>query len=262
MPREPSQTHAVIIPSFNSGNQLGPVIREVCTRWAPVWLVLDGSTDESVNDAIALDSEFPHLHVVRRDANGGKGEAFLAAARQALAHGFTHALSMDADGQHCVEDIVRFMSISRSHPDAMILGVPVFGSDAPIERVKGRTIGNWWTRVATCGGDIGDSLFGFRVYPLGETVRILDAIRTARRFDFDTELVVRLYWRGIRPVNVPSRVTYPSTHAGGVSHFRYLRDNVLLIGTHLRLFFGMLGRIPRLLCLPARHRKSAASSSS
>jgi hypothetical protein len=121
--------------------------------------------------------------------------------------------------------------------------------------VKGRLIGNWWADLATVWGGIGDSLFGFRVYPIRESLEILDSIRTARRFDFDTELVVRLYWRGVRPVNLRVPVIYPDIAAGGVTHFRYLRDNVLLVTTHARLFFGMLARLPRLLRL--RHSRSA-----
>ncbi len=85
----------------------------------------------------------------------------------------------------------------------MLLGEPVFGPDAPAERVKGRRVGNWWTNLATLWGGLHDSLFGFRVYPIRESVEILESIRTARRFDFDTELAVRLYWRGVRRSTFP-----------------------------------------------------------
>jgi hypothetical protein len=121
--------------------------------------------------------------------------------------------------------------------------------------VKGRRVGNWWANLATLWGGIHDSLFGFRVYPIAESVAILDSIRTARRFDFDTELAVRLYWRGVRPVNIRVPVCYPPREAGGTTHFRYLRDNLLLAGTHTRLFFGMIARLPRLLAL---RRKNSA----
>ncbi|HEY8902850.1 MAG TPA: hypothetical protein VIM48_04030, partial [Chthoniobacterales bacterium] len=171
-----------------------------------------------------------------------------------LAEGFTYALVMDADGQHSMDAVVPFLEHSLREPGAMILGQPVFGPDAPPERVKGRRIGNWWANLATLWGGINDSLFGFRVYPIRESVEILDSIRTGRRFDFDTELAVRLYWRGVRPINVPAPVRYPPREEGGVTHFQYLRDNVLLVGTHIRLFFGMLLRLPRLLALRKKWR--------
>ena len=122
----------------------------------------------------------------------------------------------------------------------MVLGVPVFGPDAPPERVKGRRIGNWFANLETLWGGVHDSLFGFRVYPLKPAVRIMESIRTARRFDFDTELVVRLFWAGVRPINQPVPVHYPPRVAGGVTHFKYLRDNLLLAGTHTRLCLLML----------------------
>jgi hypothetical protein len=125
----------------------------------------------------------------------------------------------------------------------MVLGVPVFGPDAPPERVKGRRIGNWFANLETLWGGVHDSLFGFRLYPLKPAVRIMESIRTARRFDFDTELVVRLFWAGVRPINLPVPVHYPPRVAGGVSHFRYLRDNLLLAGTHTRLCLLMLVRL-------------------
>ncbi len=136
----------------------------------------------------------------------------------------------------------------------MILGEPIFGPDAPAERVKGRRVGNWWANLATLWGGIHDSLFGFRVYPIGESVRILESIRSARRFDFDTELAVRLYWSGVRPINIPVPVRYPPREDGGTTHFHYLRDNLLLIATHTRLFLGMLARLPRLIAHASRMR--------
>jgi hypothetical protein len=159
---------------------------------------------------------------------------------------------MDADGQHDAGAVAAFMERSMREPEAMILGEPIFGPDAPPERVKGRRVGNWWANLATLWGGIHDSLFGFRVYPVAESLAIMESIRTARRFDFDTELAVRLYWRGVRPINIPVPVRYPPSEAGGTTQFRYLRDNLLLIATHTRLFLGMLARLPVLL----RRRRS------
>lgn len=243
----PSSTHCVLLPSYNSGPMLARVAAAVAERWLPVWIVIDASTDGSGQTVETLCRENPHVRSLVLAKNSGKGGAVLAGLRVAAAEGFTHALVMDADGQHDVEAVAPFLERSMREPGAMILGEPIFGGDAPAERVKGRRVGNWWTNLATLWGGIHDSLFGFRVYPIRETVEILESIRTARRFDFDTEIAVRLYWRGVRPVNVPTRVTYPSRSAGGVTHFRYLRDNLLLVATHTRLFFGMLVRLPWLL---------------
>jgi glycosyltransferase involved in cell wall biosynthesis len=250
----PSSTHSVLLPSYNSGPMLARVVAEVAQRWLPVWVVIDASTDGSERALEPLLRENPHLRCLVLEKNSGKGGAVLAGMRAARVAGFTHALVMDADGQHSVEAVAPFLQRSMREPDAMILGTPIFGEDAPAERVKGRRVGNWWTNLATLWGGIDDSLFGFRVYPIRETVEILGTIRTARRFDFDTEIAVRLYWRGVRPINLPTPVRYPAREAGGVTHFRYLRDNLLLVATHTRLFFGMLVRLPWLL---ARRRRFA-----
>ncbi|MGH8046886.1 MAG: glycosyltransferase family 2 protein [Chthoniobacterales bacterium] len=244
---EPSRTHIVLLPSYNSGPMLARVAEAVAERWLPVWIVIDASTDDSAATLGPLLAKNPHVRRMVLPVNSGKGGAVLAGMREAAAEGFTHALVMDADGQHSVDAVGPFLSRSLAEPDAMILGEPIFGPDAPLERVKGRRIGNWWANLATLWGGIHDSLFGFRVYPIAASVEILESIRTARRFDFDTELAVRLYWRGVRPINIPVPVIYPPDEEGGTTHFRYLRDNLLLIGTHTRLFFGMLARFPMLL---------------
>lgn len=245
----PSATHLVLLPSYNSGRMLPRVVEAVAAHWLPVWVVVDASTDGSGEMLDPILATHPGVRRLTLEVNSGKGGAVLLGLRAAQAEGFTHALVMDADGQHDVQAVRPFMERSQREPDAMLLGEPVFGADAPIERVKGRRVGNWWANLVTLWGGIHDSLFGFRVYPIGETLRILESIRTARRFDFDTEIAVRLYWAGVRPVNLPVSVRYPSREAGGITHFRYLRDNLLLVGTHTRLFFGMLARLPRLLAL-------------
>lgn len=245
-------TRLVILPSYNSGPLLANTARAALACWQPVWVVLDGSTDGSVDEIKALAETEPGLRVIELADNHGKGGAALVAMHEALAAGFTHALIMDADGQHPAEKIAEFMELSEKHPEAMILGEPVFAADAPPERVKGRRVGNGFTHFETLWGGIHDSLFGFRLYPLAEAVRVMDAIRTARRFDFDTELAVRLFWAGVRPINRPVPVTYPEQKSGGVTHFRYLRDNLLLVGTHTRLCFLLFPRLARVWKLRQR----------
>lgn len=243
----------IILPSYNSGSTLKPTVSSVTAQWPFVWVIIDASTDgsgESITPFERPDGAF--LRRIVLGVNAGKGGAVLEGLRAAADAGFSHALVMDADGQHDPASIERFMEASMADPGAMILGVPRFGPEAPIERVRGRRIGNWFTQLDTLWLGIEDSLFGFRVYPVSETLKIMQSIRTARRFDFDTEVAVRLVWAGVRPVNLTAPVSYPSDQHGGVTHFHYLRDNVLLIATHARLILGMVVRIPKLL----RYRKA------
>ena len=216
--------------------------------WSPVWAVVDGSTDGSGDEARGLGSD--GFRVLRIAENSGKGGAVLHALREAHCKGFTHALVMDADGQHPAESIRPFMELSEAHPDAMIAGFPVFGPDAPFERVKGRMVGNFFAGVETLGKGARDSLFGFRVYPVAPALKVLEGTKTGRRFDFDTVLAVRLTWAGVPAINRPVPVRYPPRDEGGVTHFRYVRDNLLLAAAHVRLFFGLLPRISRLLKMP------------
>jgi hypothetical protein len=178
----------------------------------------------------------------------------LHALQVAAREGFTHALVLDADGQHSAADISRFMQTSQKNPNAMILGVPQFAADAPKSRRHGRRVGNWWANLETLWGGIEDSLFGFRVYPIQESVRILQGTRRARRFDFDTELAVRLFWAGVTPVNLSTPVRYIKPAEGGRSHFHYLRDNWLLIRRHTLLVIAMLPQIRRIWKLRQRAR--------
>uniref|UniRef100_UPI00286B09F4 glycosyltransferase family 2 protein n=1 Tax=Methylibium sp. TaxID=2067992 RepID=UPI00286B09F4 len=179
--------------------------------------------------------------------NQGKGAAVLHGLEAAAAEGYTHALTMDADGQHPAALIPAFMRAARARPEAMILGRPVFVACAPLLRVRGRRISNAWTDLETLGAGIADSLYGFRVYPIDALVAVMARQRWMRRFDFDTEAVVRLAWRGVKPINIDAPVKYLSAEEGGVSHFRYGRDNALLTWMHTRLMLEFVLRLPQLL---------------
>ena len=247
----PSSTHLVLIPSYNPGAKVFETVRAARRQWAPVWVVVDVSTDGTAEALAALAAEDPALTVLLRARNGGKGAALLEGFTEALRRGYTHALTLDSDGQHPAERIPAFMQASLERPEAMILGRPVFDASAPAVRVKGRRISNWWANLETLGAGIEDSLCGFRVYPLAPLVRLMLEHRHAmRRFDFDVEAAVRLSWSGVPALNLAAPVRYFSAEQGGVSHFRYVRDNVLLTSMHIRLFFGFLARLPWL----ATHR--------
>jgi len=242
-----SATHLVLIPSYNPGSVVYATVAAARAQWAPVWVVVDGSTDGTAEQLQRMAAEDDGLEIIVLPQNGGKGAAVLHGVERALARGFTHVLTMDSDGQHDAAMIEHFMQTSVANPDAMVLGVPVFDDSAPSIRVKGRKISNWWANFETLGGGIGDSLFGFRVYPARVLRDVMQGSVWMRRFDFDPEAVVRLAWRGVRPVNVPTRVRYLSAEEGGVSHFNYWRDNKLLTWMHTRLFLGFVLRLPLLI---------------
>lgn len=242
-----SGTHLVLIPSYNPGPKAVETVRAARAQWSPVWVVVDGSTDGSVQALTDLAAMDPGLKVIVLPRNVGKGAAVLHGLECAAAQGFTHVLTMDADGQHPAHLIPAFMAASADQPAAMVLGVPVFAADAPRLRVNGRKVSNGWANLETLWAGIGDSLFGFRVYPIEPLRRIMRGQRWMRRFDFDPEAVVRMCWRGVKPVNLPATVRYFRADEGGVSHFNYLRDNLLLTWMHSRLFLGFLLRLPVLL---------------
>ena len=242
-----SATHLVLIPSYNPGPAVLTTVQAARAQWPVVWVVDDGSNDGSTASLQELAASDPGLHLIVLPRNSGKGAAVLAGLEAAAAAGFTHVLTMDADGQHPAALIPDFMAASQAAPAAMILGKPVFGPEAPALRVNGRKVSNGWANFETLWMGIGDSLYGFRVYPIAPLMRIMRGRRWMRRFDFDPEAVVRLCWAGVRPINKDAPVRYLSAEEGGVSHFRYLRDNILLTWMHTRLFLGFLGRLPLLL---------------
>lgn len=242
----PSPSHLVLIPSYNPGRKVYDTVREARAHWNPVWVVVDGSTDGTTAGLLDMAAQDPGLRVMVQSHNQGKGAAVLFGLEEAARQGYTHALCMDSDGQHPAALIADFMACSRQAPLSMVLGVPVFDASAPMLRVKGRQISNWWANLETLWAGIGDSLYGFRVYPIAALCRVMRGQRWMRRFDFDPEAVVRLCWSGVRPINLPAPVKYLRPDEGGVSHFNYWRDNRLLTWMHTRLMIGFLLRLPLL----------------
>jgi glycosyltransferase involved in cell wall biosynthesis len=240
-----SPTHLVLIPSYNTGERLFSTVSAARAQWSPVWVVVDGSTDGTGERLQQMAEADPGLRVWLLPANQGKGAAVLHGSRAAQEAGYTHVLTMDSDGQHPADLIPAFMQASLARPETMVLGRPIFDSSAPLLRVRGRKLSNGWTHLETLFAGIGDSLYGFRVYPVAGLV--MSRQPWMRRFDFDTEAVVRLAWRGVKPVNIDAPVKYLTAEEGGVSHFRYVRDNVLLSWMHTRLMFEFVLRLPALL---------------
>ncbi len=226
----------VLIPSYNSGEVLLPTVTEALEQTqVPVWLVIDGSTDGSEAAVLDLAKVESRLKVIVKPDNAGKGAAVRTGLQEAAAEGFTHALVMDADGQHPAECIDPFFEYATKNPDAMILGQPVFDENVPLERLYWRKLSVWMVQFEVGGRMVGDPLYGFRVYPIRPLLRAMDKPGRSDRYDFDPEVAVRMSWMGVPAVKVPAPVKYISREQGGVSHFHYIRDNVRFVCLHVRL---------------------------
>ena len=235
----------VVVPVFDHGTTIGAVVQQVRSHGLPCILVDDGSSPPCAAVLDALAAADPHaVTLVRLASNQGKGAAMVAGFREAARRGHSHVLQIDADGQHACADIPLFIAQSQRHPDAVIAGCPVYDDSVPRARLYGRYATHVWVWINTLSFGIRDSMCGFRVYPLASLLPLLDQVRIGRRMDFDSDVIVRLHWRGVPVVNQPTRVTYPQD---GVSHFRPWRDNVRISAMHARLFAGMLVRAPRLV---------------
>ncbi len=256
MPAVPS--YLVLIPSYNTGAKLIETVRGARRFHDQVWVVVDGSTDGSAQALRQLAQSDPGLRVFELTRNQGKGAAIHHGLREAVAAGYTHVLTMDSDGQHPAPMIPDYIALSRANSKALILGKPVFDHTAPRERVIGRKICNCLVNIETLHAGIGDSLFGMRIYPAGPLLDVMDAHTSMRRFDFDAESAIRLVWKGIRPLNVDTPVRYFTAEEGGVSHFHYVRDNLVLGSMLLRLLAGFLVRLP--LLVARRLRLSAVEN--
>jgi len=232
-----------VIPVYNHGAAIPGVVARVRAGGLALILVDDGSDADcaAVLDQLA---RAPDVKLVRLAINQGKGAAMIAGFRAAAAAGYTHALQIDADGQHDTGDVPAFVAHAARTPRAVICGTPIYDASIPAIRFYGRYGSHIWMWISTLSLDIRDSMCGFRVYPLASTIALIDRVRVGRRMDFDSEILVRLHWRGVPMVNVPTRVTYP---VDGVSHFRYWSDNVRIVWMYVRMFFGMLVRLPMLL---------------
>jgi glycosyltransferase involved in cell wall biosynthesis len=238
----------ILIPSYNTGPILNVTVSSAIATGSPVWVVIDGSTDGSPDLIHDLEGpQNPGFRILRLAENSGKGAAVLHGLREAVATGFTHILAMDADGQHPAARVADFLLLSARHPQAAVFGRPVFDADAPALRVNGRKISNFWVNLETLGWGVDDSLFGMRLYPAADLLAVMESTCFARRFDFDPEVAVRLAWRGVPIINLPTPVRYLRPEDGGISQFRYLRDNTLLTWMHARLLVGALLRLPVLI---------------
>jgi glycosyltransferase involved in cell wall biosynthesis len=235
----------VVIPVYNHHEAIGQVVGSLKQYQMPCYLVNDGSSEQCTTELRRLAEQEKHwITLHERTHNGGKGAAVITGLQLALDNDFTHAIQIDADGQHCLDDIPLFLSASAANPDKLILGSPRFDGSIQKKRRYGREFTNLWIWINTLSFDIKDGMCGFRCYPLAIVAKILQSTTLGQRMDFDIEIVVRLHWQGVGVINISTDVRYP---LDGVSHFRMLQDNVLISKKHAQLFLGMLCRSPTLL---------------
>jgi glycosyltransferase involved in cell wall biosynthesis len=234
----------IVVPVYDHGAGAAALVARLEPLGMPTILVNDGSAADCGSLLRALAARHPFVEVLEHDANLGKGAAVLTGLRDAHRRGFSHALQIDADGQHDSGDIPRLLALAARYPDAMITGRPIYDPSAPRARRWARYLTHVWVWVETLSFTIADSMCGFRVYPVPTVLAIADRVALGRRMDFDPEIAVRLHWEGVAILSVSTRVIYPE---GGQSHFRLWLDNWLISRMHTRLVIGMLWRLPRLL---------------
>jgi glycosyltransferase involved in cell wall biosynthesis len=245
----------VVIPIYNHSAALRKKILCLATEDIRCYLVNDGSTDHSGETIDHLAQDFSFVRALHQPINQGKGAAVKAGLLQAIADGYSHALQIDADDQHNLADIPRFLSLAEEHQASLIAGYPVYDISLPASRKYARYITHFWVWIETLSlTTIKDSMCGFRVYPLKKTCALLAREKVADRMDFDIDIIVKLHWDGMDIVNVPTRVTYPED---GTSHFDMLHDNLRISSMHCRLFFRMLLQwLPQKLFQKCHRRKS------
>lgn len=234
----------VVIPCYNHGAMMANVLSRLAPFGLPCLIVDDGSDEGTRLELERLAAEQSQVTLIRLAENAGKGTAVIRGLTESARAGYTHAVQVDADGQHAIEDIPQLLALAERNPEALISGQPIYDDSIPRSRLYGRWVTHFWVWIETLSLQLKDSMCGFRVYPVAPTLQLAERATLGKRMDFDTEVMVRLYWQGNTSYFLPTRVTYP---LDGLSHFDALKDNVRISLMHTRLFFGMLPRIPALL---------------
>jgi glycosyltransferase involved in cell wall biosynthesis len=242
----------VLIPVYRHGETACPIAERLASMGLTVILADDGNEAETQALLAECAVKTPGVVLVRLEKNSGKGKAFIKGLEKASELGLTHVLQIDADGQHDDTAAAFFLEQAAKFPDRIICGFPEFDETAPRGRVIGRKISTFWAAIVTLSTELKDTHCGFRVYPVDETLRITKNPFIDKRMGFDTEILVRLYWKNVFPVFFPIKVHYP---AGGISNFRVVRDNIRISWVFTRLCVGMLFRLPLLIVKRKRHGK-------
>jgi len=239
-----NSSYCIVIPNYNHAQVIDDTISKLQEYDLPIILVDDGS-DVATQEVLAqIDSTYSNVSLHRRAQNGGKGAAVNSGLSLAHQMGMTHALQIDADGQHDLNDIEKILAESQANPTGLISGQPVYDDSISKGRYYGRFLTHFWVYIETLSFSIKDSMCGFRVYPLCDYMQLANSIKLGRRMDFDIEVMVRLYWKGVPVSFIATKVHYPEN---GISHFNLWKDNWLITKMHTKLFFGMLLRSPSLI---------------
>jgi len=237
-------SYCIVIPNYNHTVLLDELITTLAQFNLPMIMVNDASHQQAAELFRDLATKHPSLRVIEHKENQGKGGAVQTGLCAAFEQGYSHALQVDADGQHDLNDVEKLMAESRQFPAALISGKPIYDDSIPKHRYYARNITHFWVWVETLSFKIKDTMCGYRVYPLAATVGLIQQQKLGKRMDFDIEVMVKLFWQNIELRFIDTAVDYPEH---GISHFRALEDNILISWLHTRLFFGMLLRIPSLL---------------
>ena len=232
-----------VIPVYNHETAVPAVVQALLDAGLPCVLVDDASSP-NCRAVLAQLASAERVFLVTLTVNQGKGGAVMAGLREASRLGFSHALQVDADGQHDLDDVQTFVQASRAQPEALICGYPQYDASVPKGRLYARYLTHVWVWINSLSLQIPDSMCGFRVYPLPPVLALINSAKLGKRMDFDPEILVRLAWRNQPMQWLPTRVHYPQD---GLSHFRLFHDNALISSMHTRLFFGMLLRMPSIL---------------
>ena len=233
-----------VIPTHNHFEALSPIVASLRGAALEVIVIDDASPEPAKSTIAALHAPHNGIEIIRLAINGGKGAAVTAGLYRARDRGFTHALQIDADGQHDLTALSKLISAAEAHPEALISARPIYDGSVPLGRKFGRWMTHVWVWIETLSTRITDSMCGFRVYPLEAALAVLDRESVGKRMDFDPEIMVRMFWRGTPVLQLPVRVIYPENNT---SNFRMLRDNVLISWMHTRLVFEMIFRLPSIL---------------
>jgi len=234
----------IVIPVYNHGSTMVETLKRLVEFNFACIVVDDGSDEQTKSILQSLNDQYEFVTLLTYEKNRGKGAAFISGIKEAAKSGYTHAIQVDADGQHNLDDIPLLVEASMRQPEALVSGWPVYDESIPRSRLYGRYITHFWVWVETLSFSIKDSMCGFRVYPVAAVVDLLSTHSIGERMDFDTDIMVKMYWAGTPAVFIKSRIIYPES---GISHFSVVNDNLRISWMHTRLVAGMLVRLPRLL---------------
>lgn len=245
-----------VIPVYNHGDTLEGVVSALQEYKLPIIVVDDGNDEQNKSFINKVAETYPNITLIVNKRNRGKGYSVCKGIKEAHKMGITHLFQIDADGQHDTKNTCRdFLQASTENPNAMICGFPEFDASIPAARLKAKEISNNYSRFVTLdkNGEMKDAMCGYRIYPVEPFYQICRRTWIDTHMGFDSEILVRLIWRGVPVIYKGVHVTYPE---GGKSNFRVVRDNIHISFMFARLTVGMWLRYPMLRARKKRENKN------